>query len=139
MKKLEEQRQKEEMEKKILEEENRILNNIKNNTQNNINNTGDTKPENYNIICDNNNFNSENDNDFYDKLANEDEEQEKIEVNPRYSSLAAPLAFGADDTKDNKNKNNENNSNLYPVFEDDEYKNYEYQKPINIYDNENDI
>ena len=139
MKKLEEQRQKEEMEKKILEEENRILNNIKNNTQNNINNTGDTKPENYNIICDNNNFNSENDNDFYDKLANEDEEQEKIEVNPRYSSLAAPLAFGADDTKDNKNKNNENNSNLYPVFEDDEYKNYEYQKPINIYDNENGI
>lgn len=141
MKKLEEQRQKEEMEKKILEEENRILNNIKNNSQNNINNTGDTEPENYNIISDNNNnnFNSENDNDFYDKLANEDEEQEKIEVNPRYSSLAAPLAFGADDTKDNKNKNNENNSNLYPVFEDDEYKNYEYQKPINIYDNENDI
>ena len=49
------------------------------------------------------------------------------------------MAFGADDTKDNKNKNNENNSNLYPVFEEDEYKNYEYQKPINIYDNENDI
>ena len=141
MKKLEEQRQKEEMDKKILEEENRILNNIKNNSQNNINNTGDTGPDNYNILNDNNNnnFNSENDNDFYDKLADEDEEQEKIEVNPRYSSLAAPLAFGAEDTKDNKNKNNENNSDLYPVFEEDEYKNYEYQKPINIYDNENDI
>ena len=141
MKKLEEQKQKEEMDKKILEEENRILNNIKNNSQNNINNTGDTEPENYNIISgnNNNNFNSENNNDFYDKLANEDEEQEKIEVNPRYSSLAAPLAFGAEDTKGDKNKNNENNSNLYPVFEDDEYKNYEYQKPINIYDNENDI
>ena len=140
MKKLEEQRQKEEMDKKILEEENRILNNIKNNSQNNINNIGDTEPEHNNIISDeNNNFNSENDNEFYDKLANNDEEPEKIEVNPRYSSLAAPLAFGADDTKDNKNKNNENNSDLYPVIEEDEYKNYEYQKPINIYDNENDI
>jgi len=146
MKKLEEQRQKEEMNKKILEEENRILNNIKNNSQNNniiINNNGDTEPENCNIICDNNdnnnNINSENDNDFYDKLADEDEEPEKIEVNPRYSSLAAPLAFGAEDKKDKKNKNNENDDNLYPVFEDDEYKKYEYQNPINIYDNENDI